>query len=426
MLGDFSMFAVILVESWRGLAFALIIFLGGLQSIPNQVYEAASIDGATSWMRFKDQTLPAMRHVISLVLLVTTITTIGSFLMILILTNGDPAYATETIALHAYHQAFTTLRYWLRRGAFCGHADAELLLRALLSAPGASERAMSEQQQTPPPMAKERYSSRTRWLTNIGLILVSLFFAVPFLWIVAAAFDGDAGKYVPWPNEPTLDNFRFLFDERDVGRALRNSLFVSMYGHDAGDGAGVTGRIRTFAAALPPQDLCGLCGAAALCDSDRGNDGGDLRSGRPARSDRYLFTGLILAQTAMILPFLIWLMKGFYDGLPRYLDEAAAIDGRSTWRAWFEILLPLSKTGLAITAGFAFTAAWSEVLLVIIMITQADKATLPLQFFFSATDGRNAEVTAALGVLYLAPVLLLFLVLRRWMVRSLITSTRGL
>ena len=43
-----------------------------------------------------------------------------------------------------------------------------------------------------------------------------------------SAFDGDAGKYVPWPNEPTLDNFRFLFEERDVGRALRNSLFVSV------------------------------------------------------------------------------------------------------------------------------------------------------------------------------------------------------
>jgi len=107
MLGDYPMFSVILVESWRGLAFALIIFLGALQSIPQQVYEAAGIDGATTWMRFRDQTLPAMRHVIALVLLVTTITTIGSFLMILILTNGDPAYATETIALHAYHQAFT-------------------------------------------------------------------------------------------------------------------------------------------------------------------------------------------------------------------------------------------------------------------------------------------------------------------------------
>lgn len=107
MLGSVPMFSVILAESWRGLAFALIIFLGALQSIPQQVYEAASIDGASNWRRFRDQTLPAMRHVIALVLLVTTITTIGSFLVILILTNGDPAYATETIALHAYHQAFT-------------------------------------------------------------------------------------------------------------------------------------------------------------------------------------------------------------------------------------------------------------------------------------------------------------------------------
>ncbi len=95
------------IRSDEQVAFALIIFLGALQSIPQQVYEAAGIDGATTWMRFRDQTLPAMRHVIALVLLVTTITTIGSFLMILILTNGDPAYATETIALHAYHQAFT-------------------------------------------------------------------------------------------------------------------------------------------------------------------------------------------------------------------------------------------------------------------------------------------------------------------------------
>ncbi len=100
------MLSVILAESWRGVAFALIIFLGALQTIPRQIYEAADIDGATTWMRLKDQTIPAMRHVIVLVLLVTTITTIGSFLVILILTNGDPAYATETIALHAYHQAF--------------------------------------------------------------------------------------------------------------------------------------------------------------------------------------------------------------------------------------------------------------------------------------------------------------------------------
>jgi multiple sugar transport system permease protein len=284
---------------------------------------------------------------------------------------------------------------------------------------------MSEPQQTPPPMAKERYSSRTRWLTNLGLVLVTLFFATPFLWIVAAAFDNDPGKYVPWPNEPTFDNFRYLWNERDVGHALRNSLFVSV---SAMVLATILASLAGFAlsrlrfrhktyAVYAVLLLYAIPIAATMVAIYDLADRLDL-------IDTYY--GLILAQTAMILPFLVWFMKGFYDGLPRYLDEAAAIDGRSTWRAWFDILLPLSKTGLAITAGFAFTAAWSEVLLVIIMITQADKATLPLQFFFSASGRGDAQVTAALGVLYLAPVLLLFLVLRRWMVRSLITSTRGL
>lgn len=284
---------------------------------------------------------------------------------------------------------------------------------------------MSERQQVPPPMAKAQYSNRTRWLTNIGLILITLFFAVPFLWIIAAAFDNNPGKFVPWPNEPTLGNFRYLFEQRDVGQALRNSLFVAVTAMIlatvlASLAGFALSRLRfryktyTVYAILLLYAIPIAATMVAIYDLANRLDLIDT------------FRGLILAQTAIILPFLIWLMKGFYDGLPRYLDEAAAIDGRSTWRAWFDILLPLSKTGLAITAGFAFTAAWSEVLLVIILITQANKATLPLQFFFSASGQGQAQVTAALGVLYLAPVLLLFLVLRRWMVRSLISSTRGL
>lgn len=284
---------------------------------------------------------------------------------------------------------------------------------------------MSEPQQAPPPMAKEQYSNRTRWLTNIGLILITLFFAVPFLWIIAAAFDNNPGKFVPWPNEPTLANFRYLFEQRDVGHALRNSLFVAITAMIlatvlASLAGFALSRLRfryktyTVYAILLLYAIPIAATMVAIYDLANRLDLIDT------------FRGLILAQTAIILPFLIWLMKGFYDGLPRYLDEAAAIDGRSTWRGWFDILLPLSKTGLAITAGFAFTAAWSEVLLVIILITQANKATLPLQFFFSASGQGQAQVTAALGVLYLAPVLLLFLVLRRWMVRSLISSTRGL
>lgn len=284
---------------------------------------------------------------------------------------------------------------------------------------------MTEPSTTPPPMIGERYSTRAKVLTNLGLIFVTLLFGLPFLWIFAAAFDNDPGKYVPWPNEPTLDNFRYLWNETDVQRALRNSAIVSLTAMVlatvlASLAGFALSRLRfrfkthTVYAILLLYAIPLAATMVALYDL----------ADRLDLIDTY--RGLILAQTAIILPFLIWLNKGFYDGLPRYLDEAAAMDGRSTWRAWWDILVPLSKTGIAITAGFAFAAAWSEVLLVIIIITQADKTTLPLQFFFAADRGGSAAATAALGVLYLVPVVLLFLVLRRWMVRSLITSTRGL
>jgi multiple sugar transport system permease protein len=106
MLGQYPMLSVIIADVWRGTAFAMVIFLGALQTVPRTIYEAARVDGAGLWQRFWDQTLPSLRHVIAIVLLMTTLLTMGSFLLILILTNGDPGYQTETIALFAYHRAF--------------------------------------------------------------------------------------------------------------------------------------------------------------------------------------------------------------------------------------------------------------------------------------------------------------------------------
>ncbi len=105
-LGKHAMTSVITVEIWRGTAFATIILLGALQTIPRQVYEAARCDGTNALGRFRDHTLPMLRPVVALVLLMTTMNAMGSFLMIFVLTNGDPGRQTETIALFAYHRAF--------------------------------------------------------------------------------------------------------------------------------------------------------------------------------------------------------------------------------------------------------------------------------------------------------------------------------
>jgi len=106
MLGQYPMLSVIIADVWRGTAFAMVMFLGALQTIPTSIYEASRVDGAGAWRQLRDQTMPLLRHSLALVLLTTTMVTMGSFLLILILTNGDPGYQTETIALFAYHRAF--------------------------------------------------------------------------------------------------------------------------------------------------------------------------------------------------------------------------------------------------------------------------------------------------------------------------------
>ncbi|CAN5736582.1 sugar ABC transporter permease [soil metagenome] len=110
MLGDFPMLSVVIAESWRIVALAMIVFYGALQTVPKSIYEAAHLDGASSWRVLLDITLPILRQLVALVLLMTTIMATGSFLLNQVLTGGGTSKQTETIALYAYHMAFTDFR----------------------------------------------------------------------------------------------------------------------------------------------------------------------------------------------------------------------------------------------------------------------------------------------------------------------------
>ena len=264
---------------------------------------------------------------------------------------------------------------------------------------------------------QKRGQSLGRLATNAALVLVIVFFGAPFLWILESAVDGAALDWAPWPRNPTLDNFRGLLDQQQIRTALRNSLIV----------AASCMALGTLLAALAGFGLSRL-------DFRRKNDlvyavlllyAMPLAVTMEAVNDLAhrlnlinTFRGLIVAQTAMMLPFLSWLMKGFYDAAPRYLDEAVWLDGGSTLRGWWDILNPVVKPGLVITAGLAFVIAWSDVLLMVILVTDQDMATLSQQFFTTA-ERSGGTATAALGVLYIAPVLAVFLLLRRVMIRSL-------
>ncbi|MEQ4721531.1 sugar ABC transporter permease [Nonomuraea sp. B19D2] len=102
--------AVIAVNVWIGVPFMMVALLGGLQSIPAELYEAAEVDGAGPWQRFRAITLPGLRQVSSTVILLGTIWTFNMFPIIFLVTRGGPGSETEILVTYAYREAFTGIR----------------------------------------------------------------------------------------------------------------------------------------------------------------------------------------------------------------------------------------------------------------------------------------------------------------------------
>ncbi|RZU62313.1 carbohydrate ABC transporter membrane protein 1 (CUT1 family) [Zhihengliuella halotolerans] len=108
---DLALTAVILVNIWVGIPFNVTILYGGLQEIPEEQYEAAALDGATGWKAFWHITLPNLRGVISVVLILGVVYTLKVIDIILGLTNGGPANATQTIAIRSYQSSFVDFEF---------------------------------------------------------------------------------------------------------------------------------------------------------------------------------------------------------------------------------------------------------------------------------------------------------------------------
>lgn len=111
--GPFSipMMSIIAVRVWNGLPFAVIFLLAALQSIPQSLYEAADVDGATLWQKFWHVTLPSLRPVLSILTTLLIIGGLGSFEINYIMTGGGPQNLTNIMAVYSYQQAFSFYRF---------------------------------------------------------------------------------------------------------------------------------------------------------------------------------------------------------------------------------------------------------------------------------------------------------------------------
>ncbi len=102
--------AVIFVGLWKNLGFSMVILLAGLQGIPREYYEAAAIDGASRWQRFRHVTIPGLRHTLLFVLVISVIASLQVFDQVYVMTRGGPLFATESLVTYMFHEGFDLFR----------------------------------------------------------------------------------------------------------------------------------------------------------------------------------------------------------------------------------------------------------------------------------------------------------------------------
>lgn len=248
----------------------------------------------------------------------------------------------------------------------------------------------------------------------------------PLYWLLKIALTPDALIFTegtaPWPSAVTFDNFRTVVFQSDFARYFLNSVIVSLSTAAItvviAAGAGYafsrftfTGKRWIIALMLLTQmfpllmiiaPIYKIVAALGLLNS---------------------LTSLIIVYTAFNIPFATFLMQSFFDGIPKDLEEAAMIDGCTRLAALRRVIVPLTLPGLGATLGFVFTAAWSELLFALMLISKNDAMTFPvgLLTFVSKFSVDWGQMMAA-GVLALIPSCLFFIFIQRYLVQGLTTG----
>jgi multiple sugar transport system permease protein len=255
----------------------------------------------------------------------------------------------------------------------------------------------------------------------LGLVL--LYTITPFLWMIFTSLktDKEAVSIPPtlWPKEPTLDayiqiliwgNFPIWFLNSTI-ISLGTALFSTAIGSFAGYGFsrfGFRGRATLIGLILASQMLPGvlLVGPYFKMLSTVG-----LYNTYP---------GLILAFTAITLPFSTWMLKGFIDSVPEELDDAALIDGCTPLGAYLKVIVPLIAPGMVATVIFAFLLAWGDLLWVLVLTSGEKMTTVTLGLTRLVTQFRIIWPQLMAGSMVGAlPPLVLYLLLQSYLVEGL-------
>ncbi|HET7640907.1 MAG TPA: carbohydrate ABC transporter permease, partial [Ktedonobacteraceae bacterium] len=130
--------------------------------------------------------------------------------------------------------------------------------------------------------------------------------------------------------------------------------------------------------------------------------------------------GLVVAYATTALPFSVWMLKNFFDAVPKELDEASRVDGLGPFQTFWRIILPLTIPGVAVVGFFNFMTSWNEFMMAFTFLSSNDALTLPvgIQHFVNVFNVQWQYLTAA-AVMMTIPVLLLFFWAQRYLISGL-------
>ena len=262
-----------------------------------------------------------------------------------------------------------------------------------------------------------------RLFGRIGLGLSVLALISPailvFLWMLSLSLKNEVDNmaYPPVfiPNPPTLDNFIDVFEKNDFLNYTYNSIIVSftatglalLLGVPAGFGIAKSRATRVAALIMIARVTPGLSYLIPLFLLFQwlGMVG--------------TLTPLIITHLVITVPIVVWIMIGFFEGLPAELEEAALVDGATIWQAFRHISMPLARPGITVAMILAFIFSWNNFIFGVVLASRETR-TLPVAVYNVLTfEQVSWGPLAAAALLVTAPVLLLTLLVQKEIVAGL-------
>ncbi|MFD0484763.1 carbohydrate ABC transporter permease [Kineococcus sp. GCM10028916] len=269
--------------------------------------------------------------------------------------------------------------------------------------------------------------NKHRAVWNVVAIVLALIWAFPIYWMInSALMPADRLRDTPpllAPIHPSVHAFQQIFHDslfwRSLGfsaavtfLAVAVSLLAAVLGSVALSRFSFVGRRAVLVGVLVVQ----MIPAEALFISQyRMLDGWGMLGSVP---------GLSLLYVGLIVPFTVWMLKGFVDGVPVELEEAAMMDGCSRFGAFFRVTVPLLGPGLVATGVFGFLVAWNEFTLAFVILASGDRLTLPvwLKTFSSNLQETDWAGVMAGSTLVAVPVLIVFILVQNAMTKGMVAG----